>query len=62
MVQEICADIKKLDYAKSHLQISITALKRLQMLTTAVAQLKVDLVMYHLKGHIITFVIIESCL
>jgi vacuolar protein sorting-associated protein 53 len=39
MVQEICADIKKLDYAKTHLQSSITALKRLQMLTTAISQL-----------------------
>lgn len=39
MVQEICSDIKKLDYAKSHLQTSITALKRLQMLTTAISQL-----------------------
>jgi hypothetical protein len=41
MVQEICADIKKLDYAKTHLQSSITALKRLQMLITAVSQLDV---------------------
>ena len=43
MVQEICADIKKLDYAKSHLQSSITALKRLQMLITAVGQLEVTI-------------------
>jgi hypothetical protein len=28
MVQEICADIKKLDYAKNHLQTSITSLNR----------------------------------
>jgi hypothetical protein len=41
MVHEICADIKKLDYAKTHLQTSITALKRLQMLITAVKQLEV---------------------
>ena len=41
MVQEICADIKKLDYAKTHLQSSITSLKRLQMLITAVGQLEV---------------------
>ena len=41
MVQEICADIKKLDYAKNHLQSSITALKRIQMLITAVSQLQV---------------------
>lgn len=40
MVQEICADIKKLDYAKTHLQSSITVLKRIQMLITAVSQLK----------------------
>ena len=40
MVQEICADIKKLDFAKTHLQSSITSLKRLQMLTTAVGQLE----------------------
>ena len=43
MVQEICADIKKLDYAKTHLQSSITALKRLQMLITAVGQLEVNI-------------------
>ena len=42
MVQEICADIKKLDYAKTHLQSSITALKRLQMLMTAVSRLEVS--------------------
>lgn len=40
MVQEICADIKKLDYAKNHLQTSVTALKRLQMLIAAVGQLE----------------------
>ena len=40
MVQEICADIKKLDYAKTNLQTSITSMKRLQMLTTAVGQLE----------------------
>ncbi|RHZ45916.1 hypothetical protein Glove_642g7 [Diversispora epigaea] len=40
MVQEITQDIKSLDYAKKHLTISITALKRLQMLVTAVSQLK----------------------
>ena len=43
MVQEICADIKKLDYAKNHLQTSITALNRLQMLINAVDQLEVRL-------------------
>jgi len=42
MVQEICADIKKLDYAKNHLQTSITSLNRLQMLINAVAQLEVS--------------------
>jgi uncharacterized coiled-coil DUF342 family protein len=40
MVQEICADIKRLDYAKTHLQTTITSLKRLQMLITAVTQLE----------------------
>ncbi|OQR95008.1 vacuolar protein sorting-associated protein 53 [Achlya hypogyna] len=40
MVQEICRDIKQLDYAKRHLQTSITALKRLHMLVTAVDQLE----------------------
>lgn len=41
MVQEICSDIKKLDCAKNHLQSTITSLKRLQMLITAVSQLEV---------------------
>ena len=41
MVQEICRDIKQLDYAKRHLQTTITALKRLHMLDTAVDQLEV---------------------
>ncbi|KAF9581275.1 Vacuolar protein sorting-associated protein 53 [Lunasporangiospora selenospora] len=41
MVQEITHDIKSLDYAKRHLTISITTLKRLQMLVTAVDQLKI---------------------
>ena len=40
MVQEICRDIKQLDYAKRHLQTTITALKRLNMLDTAVDQLE----------------------
>lgn len=43
MVQEICADIKKLDYAKNHLQTSITSLNRLQMLISAVGQLEVSI-------------------
>jgi vacuolar protein sorting-associated protein 53 len=42
MVQEICRDIKQLDYAKRHLQTTITALKRLHMLVTAVNQLQVS--------------------
>lgn len=42
MVQEICSDIKKLDCAKNHLQSTITSLKRLQMLITAVSQLEVS--------------------
>ena len=41
MVHEICRDIKSLDYAKRHLTQTITALKRLQMLVTAVEQLEV---------------------
>lgn len=41
MVQDLCADIKKLDYAKNHLQTSITSLNRLQMLINAVNQLEV---------------------
>ena len=41
MVHEICRDIKSLDYAKRHLTLTITALKRLQMLVTAVEQLAV---------------------
>ena len=39
-VQEICFDIKRLDCAKSHLQSTITSLKRLQMLLTATQQLE----------------------
>ena len=36
MVQEICRDIKKLDYAKKHLTYTITALRRLAMLINAI--------------------------
>lgn len=36
MVQEICRDIRKLDYAKKHLTHTITALRRLAMLVNAV--------------------------
>jgi hypothetical protein len=32
MVQEICRDIKKLDFAKKHVTTTITALHRLTML------------------------------
>jgi prefoldin subunit 5 len=39
-VQEICADIKKLDHAKTHLQTTISQLRKLQMLVTAVQQLE----------------------
>lgn len=39
MVQEICRDIKKLDYAKKHLTYTITALRRLAMLINAVGEL-----------------------
>ena len=38
MVQEICRDIKKLDYAKKHLTHTITALRRLAMLISAVGE------------------------
>jgi hypothetical protein len=41
MVQELCSDIKKLDCAKNHLQHTITSLKRLQMLLTAVTHLDI---------------------
>lgn len=40
MVQEICRDIKKLDYAKKHLTHAITALRRLSMLVSATDQLQ----------------------
>ena len=33
----MCRDIKKMDYAKKHLTNTITALRRLAMLTAAVA-------------------------
>lgn len=42
MVQEICRDIKKLDYAKKHLTATITALRRLSMLINAVDQLQLS--------------------
>ncbi|KAG1348016.1 hypothetical protein COCNU_06G018450 [Cocos nucifera] len=41
MVQEICRDIKKLDFTKKHITITITALHRLTMLVSAVDQLQV---------------------
>ncbi|KAJ8484465.1 hypothetical protein OPV22_016950 [Ensete ventricosum] len=41
MVQEICRDIKKLDCAKKHITITITALHRLAMLVSAVEQLQI---------------------
>ena len=40
MVAEICADIQTLDNAKRNLTSAITALKRLQMLESGVAQLR----------------------
>eukprot|EP00250_Pteridium_aquilinum_P035828 c9974_g1_i1 orf=227-2767(+) len=40
MVQEICRDIKKLDFAKKHITTTITALHRLAMLVSAVDQLQ----------------------
>ncbi|CAH1435177.1 unnamed protein product [Lactuca virosa] len=41
MVQEICRDIKKLDFAKKHITTTITALHRLNMLVSAIEQLQV---------------------
>ncbi|XP_052621030.1 vacuolar protein sorting-associated protein 53 A-like [Lactuca sativa] len=41
MVQEICRDIKKLDFAKKHITTKITALHRLNMLVSAIEQLQV---------------------
>jgi Vps53-like, N-terminal len=38
MVQEICRDIKKLDYAKKHLTHTITTFRRLSMLVNAVGE------------------------
>eukprot|EP01031_Cornospumella_fuschlensis_P028008 gene28008-33821_t len=49
MVQDLCVDIKKLDYAKNHLQTSITSLNRLQMLINAVNQLEILAQDYHYK-------------
>ncbi|KAI8462913.1 MAG: subunit of GARP complex [Monoraphidium minutum] len=40
LVQEICRDIRKLDYAKRHLTSTITSLRRLAMLTAAVDDLE----------------------
>jgi cysteinyl-tRNA synthetase len=40
MVHDITQDVKSLDYAKRHLTSSVTVLKRLQMLVTAVDQLE----------------------
>ncbi|RIA90779.1 Vps53-like protein [Glomus cerebriforme] len=59
MVQEITKDIKSLDYAKRHLTISITALKRLQMLVTAVDQLKI---MAHMKQYKETSQLLQAVL
>ncbi|KAJ3069494.1 Vacuolar protein sorting-associated protein 53 [Quaeritorhiza haematococci] len=41
MVQEITRDIKALDQSKKNLTLSVTVLKRLQMLVSAIDQLKV---------------------
>ncbi|KAJ9556300.1 hypothetical protein OSB04_010914 [Centaurea solstitialis] len=41
MVQGICRDIKKLDFAKKHITTTITALHRLTMLVSAIEQLQV---------------------
>ncbi|XP_055824343.1 vacuolar protein sorting-associated protein 53 A [Solanum dulcamara] len=49
MVQEICRDIKKLDFAKKHITTTITALHRLTMLVSAVEQLQVMASKRHYK-------------
>ncbi|CAB4479421.1 uncharacterized protein OCT59_027868 [Rhizophagus irregularis] len=59
MVQEITKDIKSLDFAKRHLTISITALKRLQMLVTAVDQLRI---MAHMKQYKETSQLLQAVL
>lgn len=48
MVEEICRDIKKLDYAKRHLTTTITALRRLSMLVNAVGATACIPVILHL--------------
>lgn len=40
MVQEICRDIKQLDFAKRNLMVTITALKNMHMLVTLVEELR----------------------
>lgn len=59
MVQEICRDIKKLDFAKKHITTTITALHRLTMLgkvtsllylpihSSLIYYLKLDVVILH---------------
>ncbi|OWM73150.1 hypothetical protein CDL15_Pgr001264 [Punica granatum] len=49
MVQEICRDIKKLDFAKKHITTTITALHRLTMLVSAIDQLQVMASKRHYK-------------
>ena len=39
-VRDVCADVKKLDFAKKHLTSTITSLRRLSMLVAAVDQLE----------------------
>ncbi|XP_020876493.1 vacuolar protein sorting-associated protein 53 B-like isoform X1 [Arabidopsis lyrata subsp. lyrata] len=41
MVQNICRDIKRLDFAKKNITTAVTALSRLTMLVSAVEQLQV---------------------
>lgn len=43
MVQEICRDIKKLDFAKKHITTTITALHRLTMLGMVTCRLHLPL-------------------
>lgn len=55
MVQDICVDIRQLDVAKRHLLFTITVLKRLQMLVTAVDRLQANSSagQYENSGHLL---------
>lgn len=55
MVQEICRDIKKLDFAKKHITTTITALHRLTMLGKVTALLYLPLHSYLMVSLSLTF-------